>query len=204
MKKLNLLKTLILVVSVLFSTQKAFCEATAVQMAETSVQPTVAIEKTSNNNEGSINPKTGDITSDLTSTFNLKINDTNNYDFIIYSTITSASGAEPAFDTNGNLLFANTTILPLTSAVSNAKQNIKGNPNVIVYPFNLSLDTDMTKSFTTREGYDKCYTINFINSAMEGDITQTIGGSAITNTYSMGEDIAGVYKATVYVTAVAK
>ena len=204
MKKLNLLKLLILVVSVLFSTQKAFCEATAVQMLETSVQPTVAIEKTSSNTEGSINPKTGDLTSELTSTFNLQINDTKNYDFVIYSTVNSASGAESAFDINGNLLFANTTVLPLTSAVSNARQNVKGNPNVIVYPFKLSIDTDMTKTFSTREGYNECYQINFTNSAMEGEVTQTIGGSALPNTYSIGEDVAGIYKATVYITSVAK
>ena len=190
--------------SVLFSTQEAFCEATAVQTSETSVQPTVAIEKIQSKNESSINPKTGDITSDLSSTFKIQINDTKSYDFIVYSSINCSAGSVSAFDKDGNILFANTTVVPLDSAVVNAKQKVKGNPNVIVYPFELEMDADMTKTFTSREGYNECFVVNFINSAMEGEVVQTIGGSALPNTYSIGEDIAGTYKATVYITAVAK
>lgn len=204
MKKQNLLKCLILVISVLFSTQEAFSQASTVQMLRSSVQPAVAIEKTTSSTNGTIEPSTGIITEDLSTSFFLKINDGKAYDFIIYSTITTSDEVVSAFDKNGNLLFTNNTILPISSAVENAKQNSGSNANVIVYPFELTLGANMTSTFVTQTTYEKCYKINFINSAMSGSLIQSIGKNPIDNTYSIGEDNAGSYKATVYITAISK
>ena len=190
--------------SVLFSTQEAFSQASTVQTLSTSVQSAVAVEKLSSLEQGSISPVTGEISQSLTSTFNLQINDENAYDFVVYSTILTADSTVSAFDKNGNILFSNIDNLPSESAVGKAKLNQEGNANVIVYPFELSLDENMSVTFTTDKTYSDCYKVNFTNSATSGNLVQTISGAPIANTYIVGEDTAGTYKATVYITAVAK
>ena len=204
MKKLNLLNILILVTSVLFSTQEAFSQASTVQTLSTSVQSAVAIEKVSSMEQGSISPVTGEISGSLTSSFNLQINDENSYEFVIYSTLSTADSTVSAFDQNGNLLFSNIDNLPTGSAVEKAKLNQEGNANVIGYPFELSLDENMAVTFTNDKTYDDCYKINFTNAATSGNLIQTVSGNPTANTYTVGEDTAGTYKATVYITAVAK
>ena len=59
MKKQNLLTILILVTTVLTGTVKAFGYAEVEQTINLSVQPSVAIEKTTSNESGTINPRTG-------------------------------------------------------------------------------------------------------------------------------------------------
>lgn len=204
LKKQNLLKILILVISVFFNTQQAFSQASAVQTFSTSVPPAVAINKTSSSNSGSINPVSGEIVGSLTSSFYLEVNDGKNYDFIVYSTMLTADGTVSAFDKNGNLIFGNTTILPLSSSVENAKQNIAGNANVIVYPFELTIDPDMAQVFVSDATYEKCYKVNFLNDVAEGNLVQSIDNTPITNTYSLGEDVSGTYSTTVYITVVSK
>ena len=189
---------------VLFSTQEAFSQASTVQTLSTSVQSAVAVEKTNSLEQGSISPVTGEISGALTSTFKLQINDENAYDFVVYSTISTADSTVSAFDQNGNLLFSNMDNFPSESAVTKAKLNQEGNANVIVYPFELSLDENMSVTFTTDKTYSDCYKVNFTNSATSGNLVQTISGAPIANTYIVGEDTAGTYRATVYITAVAK
>ena len=204
MKKQNLLKTLILVISVLFSTQQAFSQASAVQTFSTSVPPAVAINKLSSSNTGTIDPVSGEIIGNLTSSFNLEVNDGKTYNFIVYSSMLTADGSVSAFDKNGNLVFGNTTHLPLSSAVANAKENIAGNANVIVYPFKLTTDTNMAQTFGPDATYEKSYKVNFTEDVAEGSLIHSISGTPITNTYSIGEDTSGTYSTTVYITAVSK
>lgn len=204
MKKLDLLKNLILVMCVLFSTQEAFSQASTVQMLRSSVQPAVAIEKIVVSNSGTINPVTGAIAESLGSSFNIQVNDGKSYEFYVYSTILTSDGSVSAFDKKGNLLFANTTVLPLNSAVANAKQNVAGNADVIVYPFELNVDANMAYTFMSTTAYNECYKVNFINAIAEGELTQTIGNTPVPGTYSVGEDSSGRYSATVYISAIAK
>ena len=202
MKKLNLLKTLILVISVLISTGKAFCEATAVQSVYTIVQPTVAVEKISSNESGSINPESG-IASDLSSSFNLKSNDGQTF-FVVYSTITTFDGSVvSAFDGKNNLLFANKEIPPTVDAVNRAKQGLKGNMNVIGYRMSLTGD-DFNILFTESTLYEDCYKISLKDTYTNGTLLQTVGGSPAVNTYGNGEDMSGNYVVTVYVTSATK
>lgn len=196
--------TLILILVVLFSTQEAFSQASAGQMLRTSVQPAVAIEKISSVENGSISAAKGEISGSLSSSYKLQVNDGENYDFIIYATLLTATDTVSAFDKNGDLLFSNNTNLPTNSAVENARANIEGNANVIGYPFEITIDENMSLNFTTDKTYSECYKVNLTNSATSGNLLQTISGAPTTNTYSLGEDLAGTYKATVYITAVAK
>ena len=76
-----------MVMAVLLSTGKAFCEATAVQQVRTVVQPTVAVEKTSEPESGSINPSLAGESTILTSSFKLQANDEKT--FLISSSVTT-------------------------------------------------------------------------------------------------------------------
>lgn len=196
--------TLILILVVLFSTQEAFSQASAGQMLRTSVQPAVAIEKISSVENGSITATKGEISGSLSSSYKLQVNDGENYDFIIYATLLTATDTVSAFDKNGDLLFSNNNNLPTNSAVENARTNIEANANVIGYPFEITIDENMSLNFTTDKTYSECYKVNLTNSATSGNLLQTVSGAPTTNTYSLGEDLAGTYKATVYITAVAK
>ena len=62
----------------------------------------------------------------------------------------------------------------------------------------------MSKTFTNDATYDSCYKVNFLDDVAEGSIVHAIGGTPVANTYSIGEDTAGTYSATVYITAVSK
>ena len=190
--------------SVLFSTQEAFSQASTVQTLATSVQTAVAVEKLTSPSPGTINPENGEISGSLTSSFKLKSNDENSYEFVMYSSIQTSDKTVSAFDVNGNLLFANTRFLPLSSAVENARNNVAGNANVIGYPFKVTLDDNMTINFTTDQDYNECYKINFKTGAATGNMVQTVTGSPTLNTYGGYEDLSGTYRATVYITAIAK
>ena len=86
-----------MVMAVLLSTEKAFCEATAVQALYTLVQPTVAVEKMTSVEVGNINPSNGNA-SELKSSFNLQSNDEQTF-FVVYSKITILGGTQvSAFD----------------------------------------------------------------------------------------------------------
>ena len=202
MKKLNLLKSLIMVMAVLLSTGKAFCEATAVQQVRTVVQPTVAVEKTSEPESGSINPSLAGESTILTSSFKLQANDEKTF-FVVYSRIQVEGGQTvSAFDLSGNLMFANTSILPTTADANNARASVAGNANIIVYPFELSGE-NIDTSFTKSDEYKECYKVTLEDPLTTGNLTQTVGGTPITNTFST-RDKAGTYQATVYVSAVSE
>lgn len=214
MKKLNLLNILILVTTVLFSTVEAFASTSVVQTLTTSAQPTVAIEKTATSVEtGEINPKTGKH-SGLNVSFNLQTNGTDDdYLFIVGSKIMSNGGQEvSAYSNDGAALlfgkYDQEEYLPTTTAIENAKAGGNNNPNVIVYPISsMTITSPMTVEFNASqensEGSSGCYVVK-VNSAQEGTLKQIIGGSPINNSYSVGQDMSGIYRAVVYFTAISK
>ena len=190
----------------LSGTAKAFGDASVEQMLNTSVPPAVAIEKTASLENGSINPETGTHTG-LSASFKIQTNGTDeDYDFIVGAKINTMDGEVSGYTENGALLFTNTTVLPTSSAVNNAKVGGKDNRNVIAYPITMNITDPMSVTYdssrTTDEGKG-CYVIK-INSANEGTLTQSVGGTPVANTYSIGQDEAGTYKATVYLTTVSK
>ena len=205
MKKLNLLTTLILVMTALTGADKAFATASVEQTINLSVQPAVAIEKTTSKESGNVSAKTG-VHEGLNASFKIQTNGTDdNYDFIIGSFITTATGNVSAFGENDTLLFANTTIPPTSSAVENAKVAGTNNPNVIAYPIVMDITSPMVINYDpekeTNEGKG-CYIVK-INTGRDGVLTQTIEKNPVKNTYSMADE-AGTYKSTVYFTAVSR
>lgn len=213
MKKQNLLKSLILVMSVLTSTVGAFGSTSVVQTLAVSAQPTVAIEKTSFVQTGEINPETG-THSGLNASFNLQTNGTDNdYIFVVGSKIIQAGNVEvSAFSDDGqSLLFGRANdeeYLPSAEAIQDAKAGGSNNPNVIAYPISaMTIDSPMTiefvKGLTVSEDTMDCYQVK-LNGSTEGTLNQVISGSPVPGTYKAGQDKSGSYKAVVYFTAISK
>ena len=203
MKKQNLLKTLILVMTVLIGTVKAFGYAEVEQAVTLSVQPSVAIEKTISVESGTINAVTG-AHSGLSASFSIQTNGTDDdYDFIVGSRINTIDGEVNGYGPNGCLIFANTASLPTTTAVANLKAGNKDNPNVIAYPITMEITDPMSVNFGTHATYGECYLVK-VNTGTEGILTQTVGQSPVVNTYALGQDESGTYKSTVFFTAVSK
>lgn len=205
MKK-NILISLILLVTTIV-VERAYGYAVAEQSLDTTVQPTVTIEKQTSSIENAVaDGKTG-THSGLQSVFNIKTNGNDeNYDFIITSSIPHDGGAVSAYGSNGSLLFVNTLSSPTSSAIENAKIGGDNNKNVIAYPVEVSATSPITASFEQNYSvYGNCYVIK-VNSSdgVDGIITHIVGQTPVSNTYSIGQDQAGTYQATVTLSAVSK
>ena len=201
MKKQNLLKSLILVMAVLFNTVEAFGFTETEQTAILSVQSSVSITKSAISRESdSISPVDGSH-GGLEASFSLKTNEgtDSSYKFLVASKIQTIEGEATAFSQDGSLLFGNLSAPPSNSAVVDAKAHGSNNANVIVYPLKMTISQPMTIDFGTKSAPDN-YTIS-INGATEGNLTQTVGGKPIETTFS-GQDQAGTYQVTVYFTAI--
>ena len=204
MKNNNLIKSLILITTVLIGTVQAYGYAEVEQSVTTDVQPSVAISKITSRETGSINPATG-VNTGLSASFNLQTNGSDeDYDFIVTSSILSMDGGEvSAYGQNGCLLFGNTTSLPTVTAIENARTGGSDNRNVIAYPLTMGITSPMSVDFTSSAQYGECWVVK-VNNTMEGTLTQTVGQNPFGNTYSVGQDEAGAYRATVTFTAVSK
>ena len=204
MKNNNLIKSLILITTVLIGTVQAYGYAEVEQSVTTDVQPSVAISKITSRETGSINPATG-VNTGLSASFNLQTNGSDeDYDFIVTSSILSMDGGEvSAYGQNGCLLFGNTTSLPTVTAIENARIGGNENRNVIAYPLTMGITNPMSVGFTNSTQYGDCWAVK-VNNGTEGTLTQTVGQTPVVNTYSVGQDEAGAYRATVTFTAVSK
>ena len=201
--KNNFLKSLILITTVLISTVQTYGYAEVEQSVTTDVQPSVAISKLASQEAGTIDPTTG-ASSGLNASFKLQTNGNDeNYDFVVSAKINTIDGEVSAYGQNGCLLFGNTIALPTSSAIENAKMGNKKNPNVIAYPLNMSITSPMSVEFGNSPIYGDSWIVK-VNSGTEGTLTQSIGQAPVNNTYSIGEDEAGTYSATVMFTAISK
>lgn len=210
MKKLNLLKTLILVITVLTGTVEAFATATEVRTLTVSAQEAVTIEKLANCNESNtIDAATG-IHTGLNASFLLQVNDINTEDVFIVGSKITAQGGEivSAFSNDGTALlfgrYNEEEHFPTLDAIENAKAGGSNNANVIAYPISkMTITAPMTMvynaSIVTEEGTVGGYVIN-LNESTTATIEQIIGGSPYGETYSGGQDMAGDYKSTVFFT----
>ena len=204
MKNNNLIKSLILITTVLIGTVQAYGYAEVEQSVTTDVQPSVAISKISSNESGSINPATGTNTG-LSASFQIQTNGTDDdYDFIVTSSIlTLENGTVSAYGQNGCLLFGNITNPPTITAIENARLGGNDNRNVIAYPVTMGITSPMSVDFQNNATYGDCWVVK-VNTGAEGTLTQTVGQNPFGNTYSVGQDEAGSYQATVTFTAVSK
>ena len=204
MRKESLTKFLILMLIAGFGT-KAYADTQANLVFKTNVPRATSIKKM--NRDAStitVNPSNGTLTGgDLAAVFEL---DSNVIDesqkFVMTATINTQSGIVPAYDSSGNLLFANTTNLPTESDVSEAMSHSGNNCNVIVYPVTVTTTSPIENEFNAGHAtYGNCYVID-INSAETGTVTQTVTPTPIANTYNNTRDTAGTYRATITITAV--
>ena len=193
--------------SVLVNTPKAFAEATATQMLYSSVPSAVAINIRETNISSGLEPQYGTILNDLKSSFDLSINTAESgdktYDFYIFARVKTYEGDASAFGPNGVIVFSNTSSLPTSSAVYNARYGINGNVDVIGYNVKMLPDDEdkMNVQFLTSSEFEEAYKISFKNNAVSGTINQIIAGSALQTTFNSTEDSSGTYTVTVYVTA---
>ena len=207
LKKHNLLTNLILIVTTLLSVGKVYAEAVVEQTGTLSAPPTVSIQKTASSEIGSINPRNGVNSGNLSASFYLQTNvydDTR--DFIIGSKVQILNGTEvTGYTNNGELIFTNTSSLPSFDSVENLKRGGDDNPNAIAYQVNFTIPNTMSisydKSKETNEGFG-CYVL-LVNETPEGTITQTVLPTPVSNSFSL-KDEAGSYKSTVYFTVVNK
>ncbi len=207
MNKRNLLTSLILITAVLTSTVKAFGYAQVRQRLLTIAEPAVAIEKLTENNAGNIAVETG-IHSGLGASFQLQTNDDDSgYDYILTATTPTTGGSTSAFtkinDQTG-IVFVNVSAEPTLDDIDNAKNGSGLNRNVIVYPISMEIDNPMTVEYVPNHAtYDNCWQVR-VNGGTSGVLTQTINGTPLAGTYTIGHDAAGSYQATIVFTAYSK
>lgn len=199
----NILRNLILFLAILISMAETFGYAEVEQAVNTEVQPSVAISKTISQETGSINPTTG-VHTGLNANFKIQTNGTDeNYDFILTSKINTMDGEMSAYTQNGNLIFSNNNILPTRTAVEDVIVGGRDNANVIAYPLNMSITSPMTVEFGNTLNNGECWIVK-LNSGTEGSLTQVVGETPIVNSYSLGQDEAGTYNATIIFSAISK
>lgn len=205
MKTRTLSNLFIFLMTVVATTGVSYAYAEAEQSIQTTVQPSVSIEKTASSIEtGSVNALDGTHTG-LKSVFALKTNgDDGNYDFILSSRIKTTSGEVSAYGNNGQLLFAHTLTVPTESDIADAKAGGNNNKNVIAYPVNATVNSPMTVGFYNNYGaYGDCYVVK-VNASQDGTVTHSVGTTPVSGSYSIGQDQAGTYQSVVYFTAVSK
>ena len=198
-------KLLFLIMTVSFGTVKSYGYAEAEQSVQTTVQPSVAIAKQSSSiDTGSINPKTG-VSTGLNTVFSIQTNGSDDdYDFVVQATIPVDEGTVSAYGNDGSLLFANIISSPTSAAIENAKSGGSNNENVIAYPVTVTTSEPMTSEYQKNYGlYGDCYVIK-VNSSSNGTVTHIVGQTPVQGTYSVGQDQAGTYQATVTFTAYSK
>lgn len=191
--------------TVSFGTVKSYGYAEAEQSVQTTVQPSVAIAKQSSSiDTGSINPMTG-VSTGLNTVFSIQTNGSDDdYDFVVQATIPVDEGTVSAYGNDGSLLFANIISSPTSAAIENAKSGGSNNENVIAYPVTVTTSEPMTSEYQKNYGlYGDCYVIK-VNSSSNGTVTHIVGQTPVQGTYSVGQDQAGTYQATVTFTAYSK
>lgn len=204
MKQARLLKLLIFLITVTFVTGRAYCYTEAEQSLDTTVQPAVSILKSDASIENlGANPEKG-THSGFSSIFDIKTNGTDeDYDFLIESSILTSNGTVVAYGNNGCILFGHILATPTMAAIENAKLGGNNNANVIAYPVTVQTTNPFTASFDSGNSKGACYVIK-VNGGTEGTVTHLVGGTPISGTYSVGQDQAGTYQATVTLSAVSK
>ena len=161
--------------------------------------PPAAIVKAipSSKNNSVINPGNG-FQSGLEAIFNIKTNgDDNTYDFILSGSIDTLEGVRNAYVMNNEklyLMLANKDRLPKANAVFDIMSGSPSkNPNIIAYPVINTSSSDIKP--LNYKGELCCRILS--GNIQDMNISQIISNIPLLNTYSIGEDSAGVYEAVI-------
>lgn len=208
MEKRNLAKLLLLTVAA-FCTNTAF-GVEAELLLGTEAPLTVSIEKSASSIESAtidavdgVNKGTA-----LQSVFTLQTNGTDDdYDIIMTSSVPISGGTTSGYAYLGGqpvMMFTNSTNLATESDISNLRSGGTSNCNVIAYPITVNTPSPMTSQYyADYSTYGECIVIK-LNGGTSGNIKQTVGATPAVNTYRVGQDTAGTYRATVTISAYSK
>ena len=184
--------------------QSVFADAEEEVVVVTNVPYTASVTKKASTESVTMNPVNGTHTG-LSTVFTLQTNGgDDHFDYIITSSIIGEGGMVSGYGDDGRLLFAHTTVPPTASAISNAKNGTGKSKNVFAYPTIASATGGIQTQFKTNyKDYGNCHAI-FVQKAVATDVTHTVQGTPCANTYEVGIDEAGDYKATIMFTIVSK
>ena len=199
----KLFKTLILSICLML-TQSVFAEVEEEVIVVTKVPYEARLTKKPSTESATLNPANGTHTG-LSSVFTLQTNGgDDNFEYIINSYITIDEGRVSAYGNDGRLLFAHTTTLPDLTALANAKSGIGQSKNIFAYPTSVVASGGRSSTFKQNyKDYGNCYQI-FASSVETGDVTHTVSGTPVANTYEAGLDEAGSYQSTIVFTITSK
>ncbi len=207
----NLIKILILNI-VFLSTVPCCKSATSFQQTITTTVP-AAVNVTAINTaaaSGTIDAATGNSSSPSAS-FQLQTNgDDTKYTYVVQAKLLTTGGVQTnayaQVSSQGYIMLGNNTpaYYPTLTAVSNitgGTPSAASNPNVIAYPVTNTLNNLSSATLTNNALYGGlCYIVK-TGTNRNGSLVQTLGAAPLSNTYSIGDDRAGVYQAVVTFTA---
>ena len=201
--KNKLIKTLILLICLTF-TNCVFADVEEEVVVVTNVAYTASVTKKASTESVTMNPVNGSHTG-LSTVFTLQTNGgDDHFDYIITSQIDTEGGLVSGYGNDGRLLFAHTTVPPTSGAVSNAMTGTGKSKNVFAYPTRTDCTGGIHSEFIPNyKTYGNCYAIT-MGKAVSTDVTHTVQGTPCANTYEVGIDEAGDYKATIMFTIVNK
>lgn len=160
--------------------------------------------------KGVINPATGNLSS-LSASFNIQTNGEDcDYNYIVQAKLNTKTGETNAYFRNSNrdyIILGNVSSsnLPTLNAVNNIKSSTpssSSNGNAIAYPITNILTNVQSAAMQTSSNYGGLYYNVQMGNSQNGNFVQTLGNVPLTNTYSIADDRAGTYQATVTFSAI--
>lgn len=200
------ISTLITTIMIILLQGISYADTTEDVILTTSIPATISITKGVSADESKTVTAATGVHTGLSSVFTLQTNaDDTDFDIVLSSSCEVGGSLVPAFAQNGSVIvFTHTVRDTTTGDVDNAKNGGSKNFNVIAYPFAVTPTNPMTAVYKASfRDKDDSFQI-LLNELKEGSVTCTIGGTPVSGTYNIGQDEAGVYKATVTLTAIGK
>lgn len=203
MKK-TLIKILIPVFCFLTFGNSVFAETEEDVIVVTNVPYTASVTKKASTDNVTMNAVNGSHTG-LSTVFTLQTNGGDeHFDYIITAYADVEGERIPAYGNDGRLLFVHTTVPPNSTAISNALSGAGKSKNVFAYPTRTDCTGGIRSEFKPNyKDYGNCHVI-FMGHAVSTDVTHTVQQTPCPNTYEVGIDEAGNYKATIMFTVVSK
>lgn len=189
----------IIFLSLLLFTAPVCSGAAVMESVLTTIVPSAAVVKTipSAKNNTVINPENGSHTG-LEAIFDLKTNgDDNTYDFVFSSTVETAAGIKNAYflkDGNLYLMLANKDRMPEAADLADITSGTpQSNKNVIAYP--VINNSEFKNEYQDYNGELCCKILS--GGKQDIQVSQYIGNVPLNSTYSIADDSAGVYEASI-------
>lgn len=196
---------------IFLASPKAFGLAEFQQTIRLNVPPAVnVLSLNPSASTGTIAPQTGNSSSPA-ATFSLQSNGRDaNYNYVVSAKLLTTGGTfVNAYSQNNSqpyILLGNNTPAnyPTTASVSNITGGspiASQNANVIAYPITNTLNNLNSVNFVNNPAYGGLCFVATTGNSQRGNLTQTLGTTPLSGTYSINNDLAGTYQAVVTFTA---